>query len=116
MHANQACAPNNGPCVHLGVVGGAEVTRRPPLINIDKMFRKGTKRTMKRGEHKERPEADRRMGKGLLKLQGGTSSSLYLSTRYKGGKADTVTLSTAVEQMPSRTGIRGLANYNESQV
>lgn len=36
-------APNNGPCVPLSVVGGAEVTSRPPLINVDEMFQKDTK-------------------------------------------------------------------------
>lgn len=35
-------APNNGPCVPLSVVGGAEVTSRP-LINMDEMFQKDTK-------------------------------------------------------------------------
>lgn len=35
--------PNNGPCVPLSVVGGAEVTSRPHLINMDKMFQKDTK-------------------------------------------------------------------------
>lgn len=55
-------APNNGPCVPLSVVGGAEVTSRPPLINVDEMFQKDTK-ALKGGEHEERPEADRRSGR-----------------------------------------------------
>lgn len=41
-------APNNGPCVPLSVVGGAEVTSRPHLINMDEMFQKGHK-SSKRG-------------------------------------------------------------------
>lgn len=74
-------APNNGPCVPLSFVGGAEVTSKPPLINMDEMFQKDTK-SLKGEEHEERPAADRRAGKGPLKLQTGTSSNLYLSWRF----------------------------------
>lgn len=95
-------APNNGPCVPLSVVGGAEVTSRPPLINMDEMFQKDTK-ALKRGEHEERPETNRQTGKGPLKLQTGMSSNLYLSRRFERIKADTVTLRTSVEQMLSHT-------------
>lgn len=95
-------APNNGPCVPLSVVGGAEVTSRPPLINMGEMFQKDTK-ALKGGEREERPEADRRTGTGLLKLQTGMSSNLYLSRRFWRIKADTVTLRTSVEQMLSHT-------------
>lgn len=97
-------APNNRPCVPLSAVGGVEVTSRPLLLNVDKMFQKDTK-AHKRGEHEERPEADRRTGKGPLKLQTGTSSNLYLSRRFYRIKADTVTLRTSVKQMlsPTRT-------------
>lgn len=95
-------APNNGPCVPLSVVGGAEVTSKPPPINMDKMFQKDTK-ALKGGAHEERPKADRRTGKGPLKLQTGTSSNLYLSRRSCRIKADTVTLRTSVEQMLSYT-------------
>lgn len=52
----------------LSVVGGAEVTSRPHLINMDKMFQKDTK-AVYRGEREERPDTDRRMFRGLLKLQ-----------------------------------------------
>lgn len=41
-------APNNGPCVPLCVVGGAEVTCKPPLINMDEYVSKGHK-SSKRG-------------------------------------------------------------------
>lgn len=51
----------------LNVVGGAEVTSRPLLINVDKMFQKDTK-AVKRGEHEERLEANRRTGKGSTKV------------------------------------------------
>lgn len=61
-------APNNAPCVLLSVVGGAEVTSRPHLINMDDMFQKDTK-ALSGGQHEERPNTDRRTGKGLLKLQ-----------------------------------------------
>lgn len=52
----------------VSVVGGAEVTSRPHLINMDKMFQKGSK-ALNRGEREERPDTDRRTDKGLLKLQ-----------------------------------------------
>lgn len=37
----------------LSVVGGAEVTSRPPLINVDEMFQRDTK-ALKGGEREER--------------------------------------------------------------
>lgn len=86
----------------VSVVGGAEVTSKPQLINTDKMFQKDTK-ALKGGEHEERPEPDRRTGKGPLKLQTGTSSDLYLSGRSWRITADTVTLRTSAEQMLSHT-------------
>lgn len=52
----------------LSAVGGAEVTSRPHLINMDKMFQKDTK-ALNRGEREERPDTDRRTDKRLLKLQ-----------------------------------------------
>lgn len=57
------------------------------------MFQKDTK-ALKRGEREERPEADRRTGKGLLKLQTDLqmSQNLYLSRRFLRITADTVTL------------------------
>lgn len=66
MHANQACVPNNGPCVLLRVVGGTEVTRRPPLINVNEKFQKDTKSSKKQGGGGERKEARGRQtdGKG----------------------------------------------------
>lgn len=92
-------ALNNGPCVHLSIVAEAEVTSKPRPINMDEMFQKDTK-ALKGGG---RPEADRRTGKGPLKLQTGTSTNLYLSGRFQGMMADTVTLSTSAEQMLSHT-------------
>lgn len=67
----------------LSVVGGAEVTSRPHLINMDEMFQKDTK-ALKVGEREDRPEADRRTGKGLLKLQTDLQmpQNLYLSRRF----------------------------------
>lgn len=83
-------AANNGPCVPLSVVGGAEVTSRPQHVRD---VSKGHK-SSKRGEREERPEADRRTGKGLLKLQTDLrmSQNLYLSRRFHRITADTVTL------------------------
>lgn len=60
--------PNNGPCVPLSVVGGAEVTIRPPLINTGNIFQKDSKSSEKRLR-----QTDRRTGKGPIKLQIGTS-------------------------------------------
>lgn len=51
----------------LSVVGGAEVTSKPPLFNMDKMFQKDTK-ALKGGEHEGRPEADRRTREGSAKV------------------------------------------------
>lgn len=98
MHTNQAGVPNNGPCVPLTVVGGAEVTIRPPLINMGNIFQKDSKSSEKRLR-----QTDRRTGKGPLKLQIGMSSNLYLTRRFKRIKADTVTLRTSIEQMLSHT-------------
>lgn len=42
-------ARNNGPCVPLSVVGGAEVASRPHLINVDDVFQKDTKAVKARG-------------------------------------------------------------------
>lgn len=95
-------AADNGPCVPLSVVGGAEVTSKPQPINMDEMFQKDTK-AVRGGECGARPEADRRTGKAPLKLQTGTSSNLYLSGRFWRITADTVTLRTSVEQMFSHT-------------
>lgn len=95
-------APNNGPCAPLSVVGGVAVTGRPPQINVDEMFQKDTK-ALNGEEHEERPEADRRTGKGPLKLWTGSSSDLYLSRRFERIKADTVTLRTGTQQMLSHT-------------
>ena len=67
-------APNNGPCVPLSVVGGAEVTSRPHLIIMDEMVQKDTK-ALKGGECEERPQVDRRTGQRRLKLQSGLQTS-----------------------------------------
>lgn len=105
VHANQAGAPNNGPCVPLSVGGRSKgKTSRPPPINMDDMFQKEKKSSggLGGGVRRDQRQTDGR-GRVQLKLQTGMSSNLYLSRRFERIKADTVTLRTSVGQMCSHT-------------
>lgn len=54
----------------LTVVGGAEVTTRPPPINVDEMFQRGDTKPLRDAEAQgERRLGDKWAGQGPLKLQ-----------------------------------------------